>query len=120
LTAPPCRSGCVVHMKATLEIQNGPDAGTKAEIARLGSFTIGRRSVNDLKIVEKGTSRKHCRIDYDGEFFWLVDCESHNGTYLNGRRITRSLLYDGDTIRIAHTRLVFAVSGEKAEESAEA
>ncbi len=106
-------------MKATLEIQNGSQAGTKGEITRLGSFTIGRRSSNDLKIGETGASRKHCRIDYDGEFFWLVDCESHNGTYLNGRRINRSLLYDGDVIRVGRTRLVFALPQAEAKKPSE-
>ena len=95
-------------MKAQLEVKEGPAAGQSVELIGLGSFTIGRRSANDLSIVEKGVSRKHCRIDYDGEYYWLVDCESHNGTYVNGRKVTKCLLYDGDAVMIGHTRIVFS------------
>ncbi len=100
-------------MKAFLEIKDGAQAGQKVEIARLGSYTIGRRSANDLKIAEEGISRKHCRIDCDGEFYWLVDCDSRNGTRVNGRKIARTLLYNGDAIQIAHVRLVFLLEEEE-------
>ncbi len=94
-------------MGAHLEVQDGDLAGTMIPLGKLGSFTIGRRSANDLSLVEKAVSREHCRIDYDGEFYWLVDCDSHNGTFVNGRKITKCLLYDGDVLKLGHTRLVF-------------
>ncbi len=101
-------------MKARLDVTEGPAIGQSAELGRLGSFTIGRRSLNDLTIVGKGISRKHCRIDYDGEFFWLIDCDSHNGTFVNGRRITKCMLYDGDSLRIGHSRLTFVMPEQDA------
>jgi pSer/pThr/pTyr-binding forkhead associated (FHA) protein len=100
-------------MKAQLEIKDGALAGTKVELGKLGSFTIGRRSENDLSLVEKAVSRHHCRIDYDGEFYWLVDCDSHNGTFVNGRKITKCLLYDGDVVKLGHMRLVFLMPGQE-------
>jgi len=102
-------------MKAQLEIKDGSLAGKRIELGRLGSLTIGRRSANDLSIVEQGVSRWHCRIDYDGEFYWLVDCGSHNGTYVNGRKITKCLLYDGDVVKIGHTRLVFSMPQQESK-----
>ena len=101
-------------MRAKLEVKDGPLAGKELELGRLGSFTIGRRSANDLKIVEKAISRKHCRIDYDGEFYWLVDCESRNGTFVNGRKISKCLLYDGDVITVGHSRLTFLMPQQAA------
>jgi pSer/pThr/pTyr-binding forkhead associated (FHA) protein len=94
-------------MNAALEIQNGSLAGERVEFSRLGSYTVGRRSANDVKVVDQAISRHHCRVDYDGEFFWLVDCGSHNGTFVNGQRVTKCMLYDGDVIVLGHTRLVF-------------
>ena len=101
-------------MRANLEVKDGSQAGRKEELGRLGSFSIGRRSSNDLSIVEKAISRKHCRIDYDGEFYWLVDCESRNGTFVNGRKVTKCLLYDGDVIAVGHTRLAFSMPQQAA------
>lgn len=99
-------------MSATLQFVEGPPGAKGVELDRLGSFSIGRRSANDVKVAEKAVSRRHCRIDYDGEFYWLIDLESHNGTFVNGRRITRCLLYDGDLIRVGHTEMVFALPDE--------
>lgn len=98
-------------MKARIEVKDAPRAGESFDLDRLGSHTIGRRSANDLPINEKAVSRTHCRIDFDGEFYWLVDCGSHNGTFVNGRRVSRSLLYDGDEIRIGHVRMAFVMPG---------
>ncbi len=105
-------------MNAALEIQDGSQAGQRVELSRLGSYTIGRRSSNDLKIVDAGISRHQCRLDCDGEFFWLVDVDSLNGTFVNGRRITKCMLYDGDVIRVGHTRIVFCAPQEDQGEDA--
>ena len=104
-------------MKAQLQITDGPLAGQTVELGRLGSFTIGRQRANDLSIIEKAVSRKHSRIDYDGELFWLVDCDSHNGTLVNSRKITKCLLYDGDVINIGHSRLVFVMPEEEPKDT---
>jgi pSer/pThr/pTyr-binding forkhead associated (FHA) protein len=104
-------------MTAHIEITDGTRAGQTIDLDRLGSHTIGRRSSNDLSIKEKAISRTHCRIDYDGEFYWLVDCDSHNGTFVNGRRISRSLLYDGDEIQIGHVHMRFVLPQEESEDT---
>jgi pSer/pThr/pTyr-binding forkhead associated (FHA) protein len=95
-------------MKAQLEIRDGSLAGQTVLLDRLGSYTIGRRSANDLSIVEQAVSRRHCRVDFDGEFYWLVDCDSHNGTWVNGDRIRKCMLHDGDEIRVGHVHMVFS------------
>ncbi|MHC5034334.1 MAG: FHA domain-containing protein [Planctomycetota bacterium] len=105
-------------MSAKLLVKEGSQVGKEFQLGRLGSFSIGRGSDNNLSVVEKAISRKHCRIDFDGEFYWLVDCGSHNGTSVNGRPITKCLLYDGDMIHIGHTKMLFCVAeGHDRDES---
>jgi len=53
-------------MAGILEIQNGSSSLEKLELSRLGSYTLGRRSANDVKVLDKAVSRHHCRVDYDG------------------------------------------------------
>jgi pSer/pThr/pTyr-binding forkhead associated (FHA) protein len=96
-------------MKAELTFTEGPRAGEKILLAKLGSFTIGRQDDNNLAIDEKAVSRRHCRIDYDGDLFWLVDCGSHNGTRVNGELVRRSRLESGDLIQVGHTELEFSL-----------
>ncbi|MGD2174705.1 MAG: FHA domain-containing protein [Candidatus Brocadiaceae bacterium] len=97
-------------MKARLQIAEGPQSGRSCELGGKESFTIGRVASNDLTLRDRGVSRRHCRIDFDGERFWLLDCDSSNGTYLNGREVSNSLLYDGDVIRLGEARLVFSLT----------
>lgn len=49
----------------------------------------------------KLVSRRHARIQRQGEQYFLEDLQSNNGTYLNGRELQpgeRALLRDGDVI----------------------
>ncbi len=99
--------------KAKLIAQDGALAGKEFAIDRLGSYTIGRASANDLTIRDKAASREHCRLDYDGEFYWLVDKSSHNGTVVNGREITKCMLFNGDVIKVGHVHLTFSLPSEE-------
>ena len=48
----------------------------------------------------------------EGSTWWIVDLDSTNGTELNGRRVDRAKLADGDKITLGGTDLVFGlVSG---------
>ena len=68
---------------------------------------IGRSSSNDLMLRGEDVSRHHARIRRSGEDFEIEDLDSGNGTFLNGRRITRGDLAIGDEIRIGSYRLFF-------------
>ena len=96
-------------MKAELHIKSGLSKGGPFGLGRLGSHTIGRRSENDVHLPDKSVSRKHCRIDFDGEHHWIIDCESHNGTFVNQRKVSRCMLYSGDVIRVGKIQLEFLV-----------
>jgi adenylate cyclase len=98
--------------KAKLLVQDGPVAGKEFLLDRLGSYTIGRSASNDLPLKDKAASREHCRLDYDGEFYWLVDKSSHNGTIVNGRQITKCMLFNGDVIKVGHVHFTFSLPSE--------
>ncbi|MFD8413152.1 FHA domain-containing protein [Streptomyces sp. NPDC059650] len=67
---------------------------------------IGRDQDNDLVIQDLIVSRRHAelRAHADGTHE-IADLGSHNGTYLNGARITAAPLAEGDIIGIGHTAL---------------
>lgn len=75
-------------------------------VALAGSeLTIGRASGSDLKLPGPEVSRRHARIIASEEGYILEDLGSTNGTFLNGRRITREAIKPGDEIRIGRTTL---------------
>jgi hypothetical protein len=74
------------------------------------SFVIGRSRECDLRVTDGNASRRHAEIAQEGTVYVLVDLGSTNGTELNGRRITRQELSDGDRITIGATDLIFGRS----------
>jgi hypothetical protein len=68
---------------------------------------IGRSRECDVRVADGNASRRHAEVVQDGGSYVIVDLGSTNGTELNGRRITRETLADGDRITIGATDLVF-------------
>ena len=67
---------------------------------------IGKLSKSDLQLVDENVSRRHAKIEIDAEGkVQLLDLESTNGTKLNGMRVAKAFLTDGDEIEIGLTRL---------------
>ena len=62
---------------------------------------IGRGDAADVAVTTEGVSRRHAELVRDPTgSVTLVDLESRNGTYVNGRLVTKVALRDGDKIRI--------------------
>jgi len=66
---------------------------------------IGRGEQAHLYLPDFKVSRQHARINLDLDGFHLNDCESHNGTFINGEQIGEQVLTDGDVLHIGGTRL---------------
>ncbi len=73
-------------------------------------MVIGRSRECEVRIDDANVSRQHCEV-VDEEGSWaVVDLGSTNGTELNGRRIERAGLNDGDRITVGGTDLVFGMT----------
>jgi pSer/pThr/pTyr-binding forkhead associated (FHA) protein len=77
-----------------------------AEQIRDAQITIGRDpdcrvsfAQSELDIV----SRRHARIQFRGEWYEIVDEGSHNGTFVNGRKVEGAVqLREGDVIQLGY------------------
>lgn len=58
-------------------------------------------------LVDENVSREHAVLELDGDQLCVVDKGSHNGTYLNGKRVQQAALSVGDTLELG--RLLFVV-----------
>ncbi len=79
-------------------------ARTALELAQ-PEIRIGRAIDNDIRLAGALASRHHCRIEMRGEETWLLDLGSANGTQVNGVRVDRQRLADGDVLSIGAARL---------------
>jgi adenylate cyclase len=71
------------------------------------TITIGRLSDNDIPIDDGLVSRHHAKIMCDDSgIFRIIDLDSKNGTYVNGRKITAEVVLSSrDTVKTGNTIL---------------
>jgi pSer/pThr/pTyr-binding forkhead associated (FHA) protein len=61
----------------------------KADVTRIGAIAHDGGVQNDIVLtdLDKSISRFHCEIHTIKDKIYLIDCNSSNGTYLDGRRV---------------------------------
>jgi len=95
-------------MPAVLDVLAPDGRVTRTVPLRDGPLTIGRRSDNDIALLDLEVSRRHARIDYVAPQYYISDLGSTNGTRVNGRPVDgRWPLRSGDIIEVGTTRLRF-------------
>ncbi|RMG38669.1 MAG: FHA domain-containing protein [Planctomycetota bacterium] len=97
---------------ATLLVVQGPDRGARFFVER--EATVGRAAQNDIRLRDTEVSRRHARVCRRDGAFVIEDLQSSNGTYVNGVRVQRQELRDGDEIQLGRSTLVVAVRDEDA------
>jgi hypothetical protein len=71
--------------------------------------TIGSIGGNTIVLQEAGVSKRHAGIKIEEMRFELADFGSTNGTFVNGAKITKQFLRDGDEVRIGEARMRFSL-----------
>jgi FHA domain len=70
-------------------------------------MSIGRRPDSEVFLDDITVSRDHALLIHRGEDWYLDDCGSLNGTYVNRSRIESHQLQEGDEVQIGKYRLTF-------------
>jgi pSer/pThr/pTyr-binding forkhead associated (FHA) protein len=83
------------------------------------SLTIGRADDAGLRIPLESISRLHARLTPAGDEVLVEDLGSANGTWLNGKRITRAQAVHGDEIRVDTQRFQLVEPGRPLRATAE-
>lgn len=93
--------------QAALVGVSGPYAGQSFALAQ-GETPIGRDASKTVSLaIDNTVSRSHARIVLEAGSYVIYDEGSSNGTFVNGLKIQRQLLYSGDTIQIGSTKFRF-------------
>ena len=70
---------------------------------------VGRVRDAQIFLDSRAISRRHAEFNRDPfERWWVRDLGSHNGTLVNGNRITEHLLKPGDIVQVGEFSLTFA------------
>jgi pSer/pThr/pTyr-binding forkhead associated (FHA) protein len=101
-----------------LEYQSGNFRGQRLALKR-AIVTLGRNEDCDIWLDDEGASRLHAEIAWQDNIVYLTDCNSLNGTLLNGLLIQGTvILSSNDTLAIGVQRFLFMLA-EQAETSAD-
>lgn len=73
--------------------------------------TIGRVDDNTFPIAEASVSSHHCEVLLRGTDVVVHDLNSTNGTFINGEKITESVLKPGQTLRLGQIELRLETDG---------
>ncbi len=92
-----------------LKARTGPLHGRTFYIVE-ETTTLGSADSNTIVLQDGTVSKKHAGVRVrEGNRFELHDFGSTNGLFINGRRISKQFLKDGDVIKIGDTELIFSV-----------
>lgn len=95
----------------TLQSIDSADANWSFRLLPGTLKTMGRAPGVDFVVDAALVSRVHCRLTLsDGNELLLEDLGSTNGTFVNGNKVTRTTLSDGDKLTVG--RVEFVVSAE--------
>ncbi len=83
----------------------GPALG-KVYVLEDGEHVVGRGKDATIVVDDESISRRHIQFSVDGQHVELEDLDSTNGTFVNGRRIARSAIADGDRIQISTDTII--------------
>ncbi|MEN8131486.1 MAG: VWA domain-containing protein [Pseudomonadota bacterium] len=81
-------------------------------ITKIGRVNTGKHndSIQHLLIDKPTIGREHALIEYEDDGYWLVDRDSTNGTFIDGRRVRgRALLKNGNRIRFHDIEFIFSI-----------
>ena len=78
-------------------------------IIKYPEITIGRKVDNDLRLEDATVSNHHARIVRKQDGLYIEDCDSTNGTLINGQAIKSKRLEDGDVIIIGKYTITLEV-----------
>ena len=104
--AAPSHSATIVIPRARLSLLEG-DKPVREFVLKPGASVIGRLAQSDIQLPSPDVSRRHAQVSVGPEGCFVSDLGSENGVAVNGHRVERHLLEDGDVIALGKQRLIF-------------
>jgi pSer/pThr/pTyr-binding forkhead associated (FHA) protein len=101
-------------MELILDIQY-PGGETKVTLNEEGA-SLGRGEAAQVRIDDPGLSRLHASVSRGNEEWIIADAGSVNGTFVNGRSVTRAgaALRNGDVIKLGESTIIRVTLGATA------
>jgi hypothetical protein len=111
MTPPPASRSAKTY---ALRFISGKYQGGEFPLPNNKEIVVGRSSELDMVLVEDMVSRRHAKLTVTGDQIFIQDLGSTNGTFVNGEKIKRARLTEGDRILIG-TSIIKLVASDGAQ-----
>lgn len=68
---------------------------------------VGSSAECDIQFDDEFVSSRHCSIHFDRGKYTITDLDSANGTFVNGRKVAKRTIADGDKVKIGERTYAF-------------
>ena len=82
-------------------------------------ITIGRHPNNNISVQQEAVSRHHAKIEIRDKSFHLLDLNSSNGTFVNGKRIKSHRLRENDIVALGDVEFGYSRRPKQEREAEE-
>lgn len=91
------------HINPRLIVEDSPIVPRGVVFPLEGWITVGRATTSDIVLDEQFVSSTHARLVPRGQFYYVEDLGSTNGTFLNEKPVTDAQLKMDSRLRIGET-----------------
>ncbi|MCB9707875.1 MAG: DUF4388 domain-containing protein [Myxococcales bacterium] len=98
-----------------LRFISGKYQGGELLLPRDREIVMGRSSELDMVLVEDMVSRRHAKLSLEGDDIYIQDLGSTNGTFVNGEKVKKSKLNEGDRILVGTSIIKLVDLGDAPE-----
>jgi len=91
------------HIDPRLVVEESPIIPAGVIFPLEGWITVGRASTSDIVLDEQFVSSTHARLLPRGQFYYVEDLGSTNGTFVNEKQVTEAQLKLDSRVRIGET-----------------
>src|SRR5688572_22721582 len=78
---------------------------------------VGRDDAADVRLDDRRSSRRHCRLYRAADGWHVADLASRNGTTLNGAPVLDARLTEGDHVEVGHATLAISFPGTRDDDA---
>jgi len=93
-------------MGVVLKVVAGPRRGLEYRAGERTAITIGRSKTSDFHVFDASMSRVHAVVARDADGWYVEDCKSSNGLWVDDARIDRQRLSENATFRLGNETVV--------------
>ena len=91
------------HINPRLIVEESPIVPVGVIFPLEGWINVGRAATSDIVLDEQFVSSTHARLVPRGQYYFVEDLGSTNGTFLNDRQVTDAQLRMDSRLRIGDT-----------------